>query len=57
MQAKLKHLEFIQGVINRLTGDSFRIQGWAVVLVSALSSKLGSKRRFPCRSARRQVIG
>ncbi len=36
MDAKYKHLEFIQGVINRLATDSFRIKGWAVVLVSAL---------------------
>ena len=32
-EAKLKHLEFIQGVINRLATDSFRMKGWAVVLV------------------------
>ena len=36
MKAKLKHLEFIQGVINRLSTDSFRMKGWAVVLISAL---------------------
>ena len=33
MDAKLKHLELIQGVVNRLAADSFRIKGWAVVLV------------------------
>ena len=36
MEAKLKHLEFIQGVINRLASDSFRVKGWSVVLVAAL---------------------
>ncbi len=36
MEAKLKHLEWIQGVINRLAADSFRMKGWAVILVSAL---------------------
>lgn len=36
MDAKLKHLELIQGVVNRLAADSFRIKAWAVVLVSAL---------------------
>ena len=36
MEQKLKHLEFIQGVINRLASDSFRLKGWAVVLVAAL---------------------
>ena len=33
---KIKHLEFIQGVINRLASDSFRMKGWCVVLVAAL---------------------
>lgn len=36
MDAKLKHLELIQGVINRLAGNSFYMKGWAVVLLSAL---------------------
>lgn len=33
---KLKHLELIQGVINRLSTNSFLLKGWSVVLVSAL---------------------
>lgn len=36
MDTKLKHLEFIQNTINRLATSSFRMKGWAVVLVSAL---------------------
>ena len=36
MDAKLKHLEFIQGVVNRLASASFQMKGWSVVLVSAL---------------------
>ena len=36
MEPKLKHLEFIQGVVNRLASDSFRLKGWAVVLVAAI---------------------
>lgn len=36
MEKKLKHLEFIQGVVNRLASASFRVKGWSVVLVSAL---------------------
>ena len=36
MERQLKHLEFIQGVVNRLAANSFRIKGWSVVLVSAL---------------------
>lgn len=36
MDRKIKHLEFIQGVINRLASDSFRMKGWCVVLIAAL---------------------
>lgn len=37
MEAKLKHLEFIQGVINRMAANSFLLKGWAVVLTSAIA--------------------
>lgn len=33
---KLKHLEFIQGIINRMASNSFLLKGWCVTLVSAL---------------------
>jgi len=36
MEKKLKHLELIQGVVNRLSTNSFLLKGWSVVLVSAL---------------------
>ena len=36
MEKKLKHLEFIQGVVNRLAGNSFLVKGWPVTLVAAL---------------------
>ena len=36
MESQLKHLEFIQGVINRIGSNSFRLKGWIIVLVSAL---------------------
>ena len=35
MENKRKHLELIQGVINRLSTNSFLLKGWSVVLVSA----------------------
>ena len=44
MDAKLKHLEFIQGVINRLATNSFRLKGWTVVLVAALLALLAQAR-------------
>ena len=36
MDNKQKHLEMIQGVINRLAANSFSIKGWSIVIVSAL---------------------
>lgn len=36
MEAKIKHLEFIQNVITRMNSNSFLIKGWAITLVSAL---------------------
>lgn len=36
VESQLKHLEFIQGVINRMGSNSFRLKGWTIVLVSAL---------------------
>ncbi|EPO2451371.1 hypothetical protein ACT7LO_001690 [Providencia rettgeri] len=36
MDRKLKHLDFIQAVINRLSTNSFLLKGWSVVLISAL---------------------
>jgi len=35
-ERKHKHLELIQGVINRLSTNSFLLKGWSVVLISAL---------------------
>lgn len=48
MEAKTKHLEFIQSVINRMSSNSFLLKGWAVTLVSALMvlSAKDSNRRF-----------
>ena len=37
-----KHLELIQGVINRMAGNSFHLKGWSVVLVSALFALAGN---------------
>jgi hypothetical protein len=33
---KIAHLEMIQGIVNRLSQNSFLLKGWNVVLVSAL---------------------
>jgi len=36
MENKLKHLEFIQSVVNRLATGSFLIKGWVITIVAAL---------------------
>lgn len=36
MENKHKHLDYIQGVINRMAGNSFALKGWAVTLISGI---------------------
>ena len=36
MENKLKHLEFIQGVINRMASNLFFLRGWTITLIAAL---------------------
>lgn len=36
MSNKLAHLQMLQGIINRLSHNSFLLKGWSVVLVSAM---------------------
>lgn len=36
MDAKLKHLEFIQSTINRMSGNSFLLKGWAITIIGGL---------------------
>ncbi len=36
MPKKLKHLELIQNVINRLANSSFFLKGWTVIFVAAV---------------------
>jgi hypothetical protein len=38
MDAKLKHLEFIQAAINRMATNSFLFKGWAITIAAALSA-------------------
>lgn len=33
MENKRKHLELVQGIINRMSSNSFMLKGWAVSLV------------------------
>ena len=43
MDKKFRHLQFIQGVINRLASNSFQMKGWSVVLVAAILVLLARK--------------
>jgi len=36
MSNKQVHLEMIQGVVNRLSHNSFLLKGWTVILISAM---------------------
>jgi len=36
MENKRKHLEFIQGTINRMAGKLFFLKGWTITLITAL---------------------
>lgn len=36
MEAKLKHLEFIQNTITRMANNSFLLKGWAITVIGAL---------------------
>ena len=46
MESKHKHLELIQGVVNRHATNSFRVKGWTVVLVTALFVLLAKEERL-----------
>ena len=40
---QIRHLEAIQGVINRMAQNSFALKGWSVTLVSALFALAAAK--------------
>ena len=46
MDEKFRHLQFIQGVINRLASNSFQMKGWSVVLVAAVLVLLARQSRL-----------
>lgn len=49
MENKVKHLEMIQGIINRMASNSFVLKGWAITLIAgffALSNKDSNKMFF-----------
>jgi len=36
MESKLRHLEFIQAVINRMANTSFLLKGWSITIIAGL---------------------
>jgi hypothetical protein len=42
MEAKLKHLEFIQNVIDRLSTSAFLFKGWAITIAAGLAAVASS---------------
>jgi hypothetical protein len=36
VEKKLKHLEFIQAVINRMANTSFMLKGWSITIIAGL---------------------
>ena len=41
MENKIRHLELIQGVINRMASNSFALKGWGVTLVAGIFALAG----------------
>lgn len=42
MEEKIRHLEMIQEVINRMASNSFTLKGWAVTLVAGIFALSGN---------------
>ena len=40
--AEIKHLEFIQNIINRMNANSFQIKNWTITILTALLALFGS---------------
>lgn len=45
MEAKLKHLEFIQAVISRMATNSFLFKGWAITIAAGLAASAAVEER------------
>lgn len=42
MNEQIKHLEMIQGIINKMNSNSFQLKGWYITIVSALLALFAS---------------
>lgn len=43
MEAKIKYLEMIQNVINRMAKNSFLLKGWSITLLTGITTLLNNK--------------
>jgi len=43
IEIKVKHLEMIQGVINRMASNSFKMKGWSITIIIAFYAFIFSK--------------
>lgn len=43
---RIKHLEFIQGVITRLNTNSFQVKGWAVTIIVGVLALFASTKKI-----------
>ena len=48
MENKIKHLEMIENIIQRMSNNSFQLKGWTVTLITIIGtlSAQGSDKRF-----------
>lgn len=45
MEAKLKHLEFIQAVISRMAANCFLFKGWAITIAAGLAASAAVEKK------------
>ena len=50
MEAKLKHLEMIQAIINRMASNSFLFKGWSISIIAGLTA-------FAAKDANKYLLG
>ena len=48
MEKKMKHLEMIEGIIERMGSNSFQLKGWSIALVALIGglASQGADKRF-----------